>query len=118
MRRSMSRPALVILGYSEAAMFLRGSPAPQLAGVISIHGAREHGVEATPPKRLDLRFDDVDVAAADDADAALRAWGRRRWAEQNGLAEVPPTMADVAAIVRFAEGVRDAGGMLLCHCGG
>jgi predicted protein tyrosine phosphatase len=67
--------------------------------------------------RLDLAFDDVEVAAAGDTEAALRAWGRRRWAAENGLVEVAPSAADVADIVRFAEVMRGAGGVLLCHCG-
>ena len=114
----MTHPTPVILGYSEAAMFLRGPAAPNVTAVVSIHGLREFGVESTTRHRLDLAFDDVEVPTPGDVEAALRAWGRRRWAEQNGLTEVPPTPADAAAIVRFAEDVRDAGGVLLCHCGG
>ena len=45
-------PKLKIFGYSEAAMFLRGVPAGDVAGIISIHGAREFGVEAEAPVRL------------------------------------------------------------------
>ena len=98
-------------------MFLRRAPA--LAGVISIHGRREFGVEAGVPHRLDLSFDDVEVPDPGDVLALHRAASRRRWAERNGLAETPPTAADAAAVVAFARGLRDAvGGAVLCHCGG
>src|SRR5688500_7014317 len=111
----MNRPALVILGYSEAAMFLRREPAPAVTGGISIRGGREFGVELEVPHRLDLTFDDVETPAAGDAMGVLRAHARRRWAAENGLVEVGPAAADVAAIVRFAEETREAGGVVLCH---
>lgn len=57
----MSHPRLVILGGSEAAMFLRGTPPPKVDALISIHGAREFGIEADVPHRLDLVFDDAEV---------------------------------------------------------
>jgi len=111
-------PTPAILGYSEAAMFIRGVPTSKVAGVISIHGRREFGVEAGPAPRLDLVFDDVEVAPPGDLPAIERVMARKRWAEQNGLIEVPPTSGDVAAIIRFAETLRGAPGTLLCHCGG
>jgi predicted protein tyrosine phosphatase len=115
----MSRPpALAVLGYSGAAMFLRRVPASDIAGVISIHGHREFGVEAGVACRLDLTFDDVEVAPPGDVQAIERVMARKRWAEQNGLFEVAPTPEDVAAIIRFAEIVRGTSGTLLCHCGG
>jgi predicted protein tyrosine phosphatase len=113
-------PSLTILGYSQAAMFLRGERQPDVAGVISIHGAREFGVDAPRvAHRLDLVFDDVDVApaASDDVAAVQRAAVRRRWAEQIGLIETPPVRADVAAIIEFAKRVQGVDGLLLCHCG-
>jgi predicted protein tyrosine phosphatase len=111
-------PAVMILGYSEAAMFLRGRPELKLAGLISIHGRREFGVEAEAGRRLDLTFDDVDVPDGNDTEALQRALGRRRWAEQNGLVEVPPTSSDAAAVIEFAEALRGTDGTVLCHCGG
>jgi predicted protein tyrosine phosphatase len=114
----MQHPALVILGYSEAAMFLRGTPTPKVGALISIHGGREFGVEADVPFRLDLRFDDVEVPSADDVTAIHRAMSRKRWAEQNGLTEVVPTVGDAQAVIRFAEATRDIEGAVLCHCGG
>src|SRR5688500_1170543 len=79
----MAHPSLVILGYSEAAMFLRGTPPPNVRAIISVHGPREFGVEAALPHRLDLGFDDVDVPAEGDIDAIHRAAARKQWAEQN-----------------------------------
>src|SRR4051812_39357133 len=114
----MAHPRLAVYGYSEAAMFLRGTPKPNVTGVIAIHGGREFGVEAEVPHRLDLTFDDVEAAAPDDMMAMQRTMSRKRWAEQNGLSEVAPVRADAAAIVRFAETVRGADGVVLCHCGG
>jgi predicted protein tyrosine phosphatase len=99
-------------------MFLRGTPRPNIGGIISIHGSREFGVEAHSPHRLDLVFDDVEVAAPADVLAMQRAMSRRRWAEQNGLAEVAPVRADAEAITRFADEVRNTDGVVLCHCGG
>jgi predicted protein tyrosine phosphatase len=114
----MTHPQLAIFGYSEAAMFLRGSPKRNIAAIISIHGGREFGVEGDVAHRLDLTFDDVEVAAADDAMAMQRAMSRKRWAQQNGLMEVAPVLGDAADIINFAEVVRGVEGIVLCHCGG
>jgi hypothetical protein len=93
----MSRPpALAVLGYSGAAMFLRRVPASDIAGVISIHGHREFGVEAGVACRLDLTFDDVEVAPPGDVQAIERVMARKReLLRRNGrlvraLAEVRP----------------------------
>jgi predicted protein tyrosine phosphatase len=117
----MSHPELVVLGYSEAAMYVHAAPAPRVAGIISIHGSREFGVETTGlalvPRRLDLTFDDVEVPEAGDVTAVARAASRARFAAANGLAETPPTPADVEAIVAFAREVQREDGVVLCHCG-
>jgi predicted protein tyrosine phosphatase len=110
-------PQLAVFAYGEAAMFLRGPNGSAVRAVISIHGHREFGVEADVPHRLDLTFDDAEVPAGDDSTALLRATSRRRWAAENGLVETPPTPADAAAIVAFADAARGVGGFLLCHCG-
>jgi len=99
-------------------MFLRRAAGADLVGVISIHGRRETGVEAETRRRLDLEFDDVEVPIPGDAMSLYRAISRKRWAEQNGLHEVPPTSSDAARIIDFAEAVRGLDGTLLCHCGG
>jgi predicted protein tyrosine phosphatase len=116
--RPVTNPALVILGYSEAAMFLRRETTPSLTGLISIHGRREFGVVADAGRRLDLAFDDVEVPEPGDTFGLQRMMSRRRWAEQNGLSEVPPTASDAAAVIEFAEALHGAGGTVLCHCGG
>lgn len=107
---------MAIFGCSEAAMFLRGRP--NVAAIISIHGSREFGVEADVAPRLDLTFDDVEVAVPSDVMLIERAMSRKRWAEQNGLIEVAPVSADAASIIEFAERIRNAEGIVLCHCGG
>ena len=114
----MAYPELIVLGYSEAAMLLRGHPKPHMSAMISIHGQREFGVEADAPRRLDLAFDDVEVPNATDPIAAWRMASRRRWTAENGLIEVPPTDVDAAAIIEFAESLQDTNGTLLCHCHG
>lgn len=105
----------VVLGYSEAAMFLRGPRGAGVVGILSIHGAREHGVEFQIHDRLDLEFDDVEVPDGSDQMAMLRTSSRRRWAEQNGLREVAPNPSHAAAIIHFAERMRGKQGILLCH---
>ncbi len=113
----MPHPTPVILGYSEAAMFLRDTSNFNVNAIISIHGQREYGVDFDVSHRLDLTFDDVDVPNANDSMAIQRAWSRRRWCEQNGLIEAAPTLADATAIIHFANKLRDNEGILLCHCG-
>ena len=86
----MDDPQIVVLGYSEAAMLLRKLDRALLAGIISIHGAREFGVEAPGVRRLDLTFDDVDVPVAGDHVAEYHARQTRQAREGLGLNEVPP----------------------------
>ena len=43
----MPHPQLAMFGYSEAAMFLRKIPRLNVTPIISIHGCREFGVEAS-----------------------------------------------------------------------
>jgi predicted protein tyrosine phosphatase len=111
-------PNLLMLGYSEAAMFLQNVSAPDVVAIISIHGRREFGVEANVEPRLDLTFDDVEVPQSDDVMSDLRATSRKRWAAENGLVERAPTVVDAASIIHFAERLRDCDGIVLCHCGG
>jgi predicted protein tyrosine phosphatase len=114
----LHHPRLVILGYSEAAMFARGADCRSIAAIISIHGAREFGVDHPVAHRLDLSFDDIEVIGdANDVMAMQRASTRRRWADQIGLVEVPPTPADAQRIIEFANEIRDVEGNILCHCG-
>jgi predicted protein tyrosine phosphatase len=117
---AMDHPSLAIFGYSEAAMFLRDTPLPKIAGIISIHGRREFGVEFDATPRLDLSFDDVEVVSPNDTVAMQRALARKRFADQNGLAETAPVPGDAASIIEFAEEVGDRAvdvSIVLCHCG-
>jgi predicted protein tyrosine phosphatase len=114
----MIGPPLVVLGYSEAGMFLRAQNAPKVSAVISIHGKREFGVELECEHRLDLEFDDVEVVSSGDLEAMERAMMRRTWNERNGLVEVAPTKDDAEKIVEFAKRIREVEGIVLCHCAG
>lgn len=110
---------MIVMGYSEAGMFLRAPGAAEVVGVVSVHGRREYGVETEAGvPRLDLVFDDVDVPVAGDTRAWAEVESRRRWNAANGLIEVAPTPADVRAVVDFADQMRGRGGVVLCHCGG
>jgi predicted protein tyrosine phosphatase len=111
-------PEILVMGYSEAGMFLRGGGAGRVGAVLSIHGGREFGVEWEEGPRLDLGFDDVEVPAAGDVVAVFQAKVRRRWEEEHGLVQRGPTVEDARAIVGFAREIRGMGGVLLCHCGG
>ncbi len=97
-------------------MFVRR--AATLAGIISIHGSREYGIEAVCDRRLDLKFDDIEVPKPDDIGSLQRQMSRRRAALENGLCEIPPTASDAAEIIAFADSLREIEGILLCHCGG
>lgn len=68
----MTHPQLAILGYSEAAMFLRSSPVPHVTGVISIHGHRDGAV---PHVGL-VRFADALLSREGQLVAAPTAGGR------------------------------------------
>ena len=114
----MHHPTLQILGYSEAAMYLRRAARPEVAAIISIHGRREFGVEADGVSRLDLTFDDVDVPVPGDMLGLQIAMSRKRWAEENGLFEVAPASSDAASIIAFAREIQNISGNVLCHCGG
>ncbi len=59
---SMTHPQLAIFGHSKAAMFLRTTPRPNVTAIISVHSHREFGAEAVVARRLDLTFDDFEVA--------------------------------------------------------
>lgn len=98
-------------------LLLRGSLLT-VGAILSIHGRREFDVESEIEPRLDLHFDDVDALESGDPVATYRARRRQRWAEQNGLIEIPPTAEDAAAVLRFAETAREVQGAVLFHCGG
>ena len=104
-------------------MLVRSPRAPKVGAVISICGAGEFAVEAPGvERRLELRFDDVDVEGTQGAwgagtrEARLRAWARRKFAAEAGRVEVCCTMEDARRIVEFAGEVQNVEGVVLCHC--
>lgn len=112
----MAHPNVLILGHSEAAMLLRARPA-DLAGIISIHGRHEPVLEAPGVSdRLDLCFDDVEAPEAGDALGVLKAFVHRKWNEETGRPQLPPTIDDARAIIEFARSIGDRRGTLLCQC--
>jgi predicted protein tyrosine phosphatase len=114
----VTHPPILILGYSEAAMFLRGPEGPRVSAILSICGAREFAVEPTSPvqHRLVLHFDDADSPDERDPVRAYRALMQRRRDEENGRPMVPPTIDDARAIIEFARSIADLSGTLLCKC--
>lgn len=99
-------PGMLIVGYSEASMALRGRAAP-VGALISICGTGEFGM-GTPPAVpvLRLSFDDVDAEDPDDQVGRLRAWARRRAEAETGRMLRPPAAEDARAIVEFARSIR------------
>jgi predicted protein tyrosine phosphatase len=99
-------------------MLLRAPSPPNhnICALISIHGTREFGVEFTCDHRLDLTFDDAELPIPGDNDSLQRHFSRRRWNEEIGLTETPPTPSDAAAIINFAQKIAHLDGTLLCHC--
>ena len=99
-------------------MFLRAGSAASVKAVISIHGAREFGVEAPAGiHRLDLEFDDFEEGEPGDEVAFYRAHAQRKWAAETGRPVAAPTLNHARAIVEFARKTRDLDGIVLCHCG-
>ena len=99
-------------------MFLKGISGSDVAAIISIHGSREFGVQSDINPRLDLNFDDVEVAPDHDLMARQRALSRKRWNEVNNLVEIAPYAEDAASIIKFAGNLCDQSGIVLCHCAG
>ena len=111
-------PRIVVLGFSEAGMFMRRTERRNAIAIISIFGEQEFGVEAEVGRRLDLRFDDVAAPDAGDMVANYQARMRLREAAENGRVLWPPAMEDARAIVEFAREIREVEGIVLCHCSG
>jgi len=112
----MAHPHLLILSYSQAAMFLSAASASDVCALISIHGSREFGVDFSCDYRLDLNFDDVDAPIPSDPDSIQRHLSRQLWNKRNNLVETPPALSDARAIIDFAQRVKHLEKTLLCHC--
>lgn len=108
-------PSIVILGYAQAAAYIRSAPIDSL---ISIAGSREHAVEVEVAHRLDLSFDDAPSQLGSDPLEDYRARQRRRQAEAVGLRLDPPTEKHAQCILDFADSIKALEGTLLCHCQG
>lgn len=113
----MADPKVLILGYSEAAMFLAQSPRPRVDAVLSIHGRREYAIDAAgvPNVRV-LQFDDTELPDKSESFAEARAAIRRREAAAIGLVLCPPNESHAKAILEFAEATRRVDGFVLFQC--
>ena len=112
-----AHPPILALGYSEAAMMLRTPAAQKVEALISIHGLREHAVDAPwVAHQLVLRFDDVETANLSDPARAYAAWTRQKWAKEMGRPLTPPSAEDAKAIIEFARGITQLEGAVLCQC--
>jgi len=110
-------PPAIVLGYSEASMYLSRRDADPIGAIIAIHGQRELPVETGHVSRcLVLQFDDIEPPYRDDSLAAARFSVRQREAAAIGLSMNPPTESHVKAIIEFARDIRLMEGALLCQC--
>lgn len=109
----MRHPAIIVLGHSEAAMFLR-TRAAEIGAVVSIRSQREPFLQHSIPNCLELMFDDIELPT----DPISRAQMELRWKRdaENGITHFPPTKDHAAAIVEFAQRHVDLNGSVLCQC--
>jgi predicted protein tyrosine phosphatase len=116
MRKDHNHPGLVVMGYSEAAMYLKES-SRGVRAVIAIHGQREYPIEVENAEyRLVLQFDDTEVPSETDPVHAARIRLRQRRAAEDGLLWKPPTRENVKAIIDFAMPLVDMDACVLCQC--
>jgi predicted protein tyrosine phosphatase len=112
-------PPVVVLGYSEAAMFMRDPEWGNTEAVIAIHSQREYPLEADGvPHRLVLEFDDCEAPSRTDLLQAARIRLRRKQSEEYGLRLTYPTIEHAKTIIDFAESIRALRGTVLCQCQG
>ncbi len=110
-------PNMLILGYSEAAMYMRQADAAHVRAIIAIAGQREYTIDTNNVEhQLVLHFDDTETPTDDDLLGQARLAMRKRAAGQFGIRMNPPTRADVDAIIAFARQTQSVNGTLLCHC--
>lgn len=110
-------PSVLILGYSEAAMYLRQPEAERVHAIISIHGQREYPVETgRAAHALVLQFDDSEALDAGDLEQRARLGIRRREAEAVGLTHNPPTDEHARQIIEFARRLSAIDGVILFQC--
>lgn len=110
-------PSVLILGYSEAAMYLKQPEAARVRAILSIHGPREFPVETQAAQHsLVLQFDDSEAPDESDLEQRARLGIRRREAAAVGLTLNPPTEEHARAIVEFARRVDAIDGVMLFQC--
>lgn len=109
----MRHPAIIVLGHSEASMFLR-TRAAEIGAVISIRGQREPSLPHAIANGLELMFDDIEVPS----DPISRAQMELRWKHEaeNGITYTPPAREHAASIIDFAQRHTELSGAVLCQC--
>ncbi|MEO0477239.1 MAG: hypothetical protein AAF085_14920, partial [Planctomycetota bacterium] len=112
-------PRFLVLGYSEAAMFLKADQSESVEAAICIHGQRDPVLECECNHRVDLQFDDCAMADSSDAFAVYRSRTMRRKAAEVGLDLRPPQDSHVEAMIAFGQSTRSSEGLVLfqCHAG-
>lgn len=109
-------PAVVVLGYSQAAMYVKQEGAGTVKGLIAIKGFGEHALEAAVPHRLVLEFDDVKSVDEFDPVSVWRGRMMQEEAKKSGMKVTPPTVEHARAVLEFAGQMEGKEGVLLCHC--
>jgi predicted protein tyrosine phosphatase len=118
MQSVTGHPPILILGYSESAMFLRRATRTDIAGMVSICGSHEPALECDLPHALVLHFDDVEPPDPHDPLSKYRTWLRQKSAAETGRTQTPPSAEDVRRVIDFADGRREAEGAILFQCFG
>ncbi|HKQ49791.1 MAG TPA: hypothetical protein VJZ71_17080 [Phycisphaerae bacterium] len=110
-------PSILILGYSEAAMYLRQPEAAHVSAIVAIHGQREYSVETSRATHaLVLQFDDSEAPDETDLEQRARYGIRRREAAEIGVILNPPTEEHARSIIEFARRVGAINGVMLFQC--
>ena len=112
-------PSFLVLGYSEAAMYLKSDHLEPIEAAICIHGQRDPVLDCECRHRVDLLFDDCAIEDSSDAFAAYRSRTMKRKAAEVGLKLKPPTESDIEAMIAFGQMTRICTGLVLfqCHAG-
>lgn len=112
-------PSFLVLGYSEAAMYLKSDRSEPIEAAICIHGQRDPVLACECKHRVDREFDDCAMEDSSDVFAAYRSRIMKRKAAEVGLNLKPPMEPDIEAMIAFGETARSCTGLVLfqCHAG-
>lgn len=111
------RHEILVLGYSEAAMYLRQVGADEIQAIVAIHGQREHPIEVpSGVPSLILQFDDSQAPDEEDPLDHARFRLRKREAAAVGLSLDPPNEGHARSIIEFARQIQSLPGTLICQC--